>query len=67
MQRGRKSRQKSSAIRPAVRTGKPGFRFRPQSNSDEKQVFVNGIGADTYCCNAATEVETGKKMVTAAY
>jgi trimethylamine--corrinoid protein Co-methyltransferase len=38
MRRGRKSRQRSSAVIPAVRPGMTGGRFRPLTSSDEKQI-----------------------------
>ena len=38
MRRGRKSRQKSATVVPAVKPGMTGGRFRPLTNSDEKQV-----------------------------
>ena len=38
MRRGRKSRQESSAANSAIRPGMPGGRYRPLTESDEKQI-----------------------------
>ena len=40
MRRGRKSRQKNSAVTSAIKPGMPGGRYRPLTDSDEQQVHT---------------------------